>query len=318
MKKLTNLLFEEVVENFRNIKDSNNKKLNMISFNVSQGNTYFSYSFKKKDELIDIRSICKTFLCVALGIGIDEGISIKGKKLTLGTKVWEFFENKVNLINKKNISYLEQITLKHLLTHTIGFSKGLMFSKDIKNRDPEKLLDYIFNSDIVFEPGTKYVYSNVGPYLISIMIQDEFGINFSEWTYDKLFSKIDIDNYFWKNYGRYCAGCTGLKIKSEDLHKLGLLFSNNGVYNDYKVVSKGWLDKMRSKQIITPDKYDKTRVFPKYAYGFFIVVCKNGIYYSDGKNGQYLIIIPENNMVISTLADQEDNRPITEAMRPLL
>lgn len=321
MKKLTKNLFQEVVSNFNTLKDKNNNQLVMHSLMISQGDNQLSHYFNKKEDLVDIRSISKAFLCVALGIGIDEGLEIGGEPLTVDTNIWKFFQNKIDLKNKNNIPYLEKVTLKHLLTHSMGFSKGLMFSKDIKgikDMDHDVLLDYIFNTDLDYEPGKAYVYSNVGPYLISIMMQDGLGVNFSDWANEKLLSKLEISNYSWKNYGNYCAGCTGLTINSEDLHKLGILLNNNGSYNGNQIVSEKWVLSMHSEQILTPATYDNQRVFPKYAYGLLTIVCKDGIYYSDGKHGQYLIIIPHNNMVISTLANQIDTKPITEAMRPLL
>jgi len=318
MKVLTHSLFQEVINNFETMKDKEGNKLDMFSLIISQGDCCFSHYFKKDIDLIDIRSISKAFLCVSLGIGIDEGISIDGEKLTLETKMWSFFKNKVNLSNEKNKANLEKIKLKHLLSHSMGFEKGLMFSKDIEHINPECFLDYIFNTNIVYEPGTKHIYSNVGPYLISVLIQNEFGINFSQWAYEKLLSKLEINNYEWKNYGKYCAGCTGLELSHKDLHKLGGLFMNDGMYKNSKIVSKNWLDSMRSIQILTPDKYDLSRVLPKYGYGLSMVICDNGIYYCDGSGGQYLIMNPHNTIVISILANQSDNKPITEALRPII
>src|SRR5207245_4450404 len=107
------------------------------------------------------------------------------------------------------IPKLKRVRLRHLLTHTIGHDEGLMFSKDIKDRDQDNLLEYIWNSKIVHEPGQYFVYSNAGPYLISALIQEELGVNLSQWINDLLFEPLGIEIFEWKNYGKYCAASSG-------------------------------------------------------------------------------------------------------------
>ena len=311
-------IFQSIVKKLQEAKDKEGNLLNMDSIIISQGANVFKHKFKNKDTLNDLRSISKPIIGLALGIAMDNGLRLRGEILTLDTKIFPFFKDKVEITNEKNIEKLKKVTLQHVLTHTIGYADGLLFSKDIKEKDPFTLLDYVFNYDITHEPGERFVYSNVGPYILSALIQEELGVNLSEWVRQMLFRKIGINNFEWKNYGRYCAGATGLKLLHDDLHKIGMILLNKGMFEGEQLVSKKWVESMIKIQVLTPTMYDEKRVFPKYGYGYYIYICKNGSYYIDGTDGQYLIVLPKPGILITTFGHQSDMKPITECFRDLL
>lgn len=322
---MNNAVFNSIVKKLETTKDKDGNILNMDSIIISEGGYFFKnkyttykHKFKSDNKLNEIRSISKPIVSMAVGIAIDNGLQLRKQKLGLETNIWQFLDGKVKITNTKNQDKLRRIKLKHLLTHTYGFDTGLMFSKDIKDIDPYSLLEYVFNHDIVYEPGEHFVYSNVGPYVISAIIQEELGLNLSEFVKRVLFQKIGITNFEWKNYGKYCAGSSGLKLSNEDMHKIGLILLQDGKYNGKQIVSKGWIEQMRKPQVLTPSMYDEKRVFPKYAYGYNIWVCKNGNYYCDGTDGQYLIVLPKKRIVITTFGHQSDMKPITECLKELL
>lgn len=316
--KLDSILFQEIVNDFLSRKDKNNNNLHMDYLTITQNDQTFIHEFNNEYTKNDLRSLCKPIIAITLGIAIENGLTFRGKKVTLNTKIFPYIKDLVNIHNINNITRWEQVTLRHVLTHSIGFADGLLFSKDIKDKNPDTFLDFIVNYKITYEPGTHFVYSNVGPYLISVIIQEELGINLADWINDVLFTKLDIVDYEWKNYGKYCAGATGLKLGHNDLHKIGLVLLNKGQYNNKYIVSSDWINQMTSLQIGTPTMYDEKRVFPKYGYGYFVYICKNGNYYIDGTDGQYIIVIPKDNILVSTMGHQSDMKPITECLRILL
>ncbi|MBK9043196.1 MAG: serine hydrolase [Saprospiraceae bacterium] len=311
-------IFESVVKKMQKARDKEGNSLNMDSIMISQGADVFKHKFKNEEALNDLRSISKPIIGLSLGIAMDEGLTLRGEPLTLNTKILPFFQEKIKFTNESNIAKWQRVTLRHVLTHTIGFAEGLLFSKDIKERDPFTLLDYVFNYDITHEPGECFVYSNVGPYILSALIQEELGLNLSDWVNSKFFEKIGIKKYEWKNYGNYCAGATGLRISHDDLHKVGQILVGGGIFEGKQLVPKYWVEAMTKLQVFTPTMYDEKRVFPKYGYGFYIYICKNGNYYIDGTDGQYLIVLKDKGILITTFGHQPDMKPITECFRELL
>lgn len=316
--KLNQSLFQEIIQDFATRKDKNGNNLNMDYLTITQDDHTFYHEFNNEHEKNDLRSLCKPIISLSLGIAIENGLIWKGEPVTLETKIFPLIKDLVTVTNESNLVKWEKVTLKHVLTHSIGFADGLLFSKDIKDKDLNQLLDFIVNYDITYEPGTHFVYSNVGPYLISVIIQEELGVNLSEWVNNILFKKLNITKFEWKNYGKYCAGATGLKLNHNDLHTIGLVLLNGGKFNGEQLVSAEWIKLMTSLQIETPLMYDEKRVFPKFGYGFFVYICKNGNFYIDGTDGQYIIVIPKDNILITTMGHQPDMKPITECLRKLL
>lgn len=322
--------FQSVVGKLQTAKDKNGNTLNMDSIIITQDSEIFRHDFNDNEAQNDLRSLCKPIIAISIGIAIENGLKLNGELVSLETKILPFFKDLVKINDLENIEKWKQVTLRHVLTHSIGFSDGLMFSKQIKDKDPYTLLDYIFNTDIVNEPGSTFVYSNVGPYLLSVLIQEQLGINLSEWIDQILFQKIGITRWEWKNYGKYCAAATGLKLFHDDLHKIGEILLNKGIYKGKQLVSANWIEQMTSKQIstydgehpngqrITSTVYDPKRVFPKWGYGFFVYICENDNYYIDGTDGQYIIILKSKGVLITTFGHQSDMKPITECMRELL
>jgi len=302
----------------------------MDSIIISQGSENFKHKFKNEDVQNDLRSLCKPIIAISIGIAIENGLKLKDERLSLETKIFPFFKDLVDIKKSENIEKWKQVTLQHVLTHSIGFSEGLMFSKQIKEKDPDTLLEYIFNTDIVNEPGSTFVYSNVGPFLISVIIQEELGVSLSEWVNQILFQEIGITHWEWKNYGKYCAAATGLKLFHDDMHKVGKILLNKGIFNGKQIVSSEWIELMTSKQIstyggeypngqrIAATVYDSKRVFPKWGYGFFVYICENGNYYIDGTDGQYIIVLKKKGILITTFGHQSDMKPITKCFKELL
>ncbi|MDG6922013.1 MAG: serine hydrolase [Nitrososphaerota archaeon] len=312
-------VFEEVIRNFNEMEDKNgnNLRMNSIMATSSTGDTYEHY-FTETRTINQLRSVSKPIVALALGTAIERGLYFDGQRVNLETLVWPFLKDLVNLRNERNLPRIERVKLKHLMTHTIGHNIGLMFSKEIAGIPSDKLLEYIWNADITHEPGEFFVYSNAGPFLVSVLIQEELGTNLSDWIGNVLFDPLRIHNFEWKNYGKYCAAATGLKLSHDDLHKIGLLLLNEGMFEGTQIVPKHWIQEMRDAKILTPAMYDVKRVFPKYSYGYYLWITKNGTYFADGTNGQYLIVIPRKRMVITAIGNQEDMTPITECMRPFL
>lgn len=307
---------DQVFHTMNNYHSECGEKINIYKLRISKDEECYNYSLVNSDGLNDIRSISKLVVCLSLGIAIDNKTMLNGSPLNLNTKIWPLIKDKVNLTNYCNLPKIEMITLKHLLNHTMGFDEGLMFSKNIKNIDPDDLVDYVFNTDIVHTPGEFFVYSNAGSFILSVIIQEGLNQNLSQWAEELLFKKIDINNYQWKNYGKYCAGATGLKLSIEDLHKIGVILTNKGCYNGKRIVSEEWVNLMMSKSIDTPKLFNSTATFPKEAYGLSLWLSKQGkVCYCSGTDGQYLIMIPKERIVITTLGDEKNMNLITECMK---
>ncbi|HMJ46693.1 MAG TPA: serine hydrolase [Ferruginibacter sp.] len=73
----------------------------------------------------------------------------------------------------------DEITVKHLLTHTSGISEILRDHTAVNEsaipRSIEKTLSYFINKPLDFDPGTRYSYSNSGYILLGLIIEKVTG-----------------------------------------------------------------------------------------------------------------------------------------------
>ena len=114
----------------------------------------------------------------------------------------------------------------------------MMSERYIKNIDKNELLDYALNYKIPFDVGTRFAYNNVEPFVLSVFFQETFGVNLKDYINEKIFKKLNIEEFEWDNYGNYCPASTGLYLKHTDFHKIGQLLLNNGKYNEVQKKQK--------------------------------------------------------------------------------
>lgn len=315
--------FEKIINEFNMAIDKEGKPLQMDSIIITdaEGN-YFKHLFSAEDGLHPIRSICKIVVSMCYGIIMDECVKLPdGTIFSFDSKIWPIIKHKVHLTNADNLPKLEQITLFHLFTHSIGYQVKLLKTKDVVGIDPSTYLDLVCNTPIVYKPGEYFLYSNAAAFLLSVVFQELTHINLADFAKERIFSKLGIDNFVWRKYDIYCAGATGLELQSDDLHKIARLIADNGAYNGNQIVPSKWINNMHCPQVLTPSMYDPSRTFPKYAYGLLMWICgaaENSNYFVDGSDGQYIIVVPQKNLVITTLAHQKDMKPITRCLKSIL
>lgn len=292
-----------------NMKKSNTNCFGVKSFSVSRGDEYYSHDFVGDDEAINIRSISKLITTLCLGIEI-----IKNK--TIDTNLLLKSLN-IPIFNKfSNHKYFGMIKIEHLLNHSIGFEKGLLFEDEISEIENGSYLDYVFENEIKYEPGKVFCYTNVGFYILSIIFKEFLGSDLKEYATRNLFDRLDMGGIEWEKYGEYPIGASGILMNSTDIHKFGRLLLNRGEYNGKKVVPSEWIDYIFKLSIDTSKIFDQNRLLPKHGYGSGIWIAKeNDVFFADGKDGQYLIISISKKICISITANQPDMKQIRESLK---
>lgn len=268
--------------------------------------------FYKEESLHELRSCAKLLVAMAVGIAIEK------KMFNLDTLIYPAIKNVVNIKNKDNLEKIKKWTIRNLLTHTTGYEEQMMSERYIENIDKNDLLNYALNYDIPYKVGERFAYNNVEPFIISVFFQEQFGINLRDFINENIFLKLNIKEFEWENYGKYCPGATGLYLKHSDFHKIGELLLNDGLYNNEKVVSENWIKEICKMQLETPSIYKKDRVLPKLGVGYYTFISRDGYIFRDGSNGQYIIVNKDKNLLISILSNEKKMKLVTEILRDLL
>lgn len=292
-----------------------NEQLNMDTLIVKQRNDLYKHSFTNQEEKCNIRSISKPITCLCFGIAIDKGLFHYG----LDEPVFQYLEQTQSFSNNNNIQYIKKWTIKTLLTLTIGYETPMLNSKHILSIGGLNYADVVLNSPLNHSPGEFFIYSNAAMYLASVVFQNALGYKLIDFANKFLFRPMNINEISWKESPQgYNMGCTGIEMFADDLVNIGQLLLDGGIFNSQRIVSNEWIKAMLTPQVYTPMMYDETRVLPKYAYGLNMWICKDGIAYCDGTDGQYLIIIPRTQKVIVTTGHQKNMKPITTCLKEVI
>lgn len=258
-------------------------------------NTYW------RDNIHDIRSAGKSITALLLGFAIEEGW-VKG----IDQPITDFFpKNRFSTIN----SDYQEIQLRHLLQMSSGLDAD---SDDINSPGnaiqwvaKDRWIDDLLSLPIAFTPGERWVYADVNAILIGKIIEETSGQSLADFAHERLFSPLGIREFYWYKNAEGTTGAAGnLYLSALDLAKIGQLMLNQGQWEGHQLVSKEWIATIAKKELAISD-------YNPFAedYGFFWYKTKrkyqNGMVdcmFASGNGGNVLMIIPELNMVISSLS----------------
>ena len=309
-------LIERIKEQKEKIFTSTGENVKIDSIMIDDNGLLSSY-FYNPDSLHEMRSISKVMIVLAYGIAIDRKMVVKDQPITTETYVYPILKN-LTTIKKENVEKIKKWQIKTLLTYSTGYANQMFSEKFIKGRDEKTFIDYVLNYDLPNNPNEKYVYNNAEIFLLSVYFQEAFGINITEFILKEIFNPLGIKKFVWKNYDKYCPGGTGLYISHNDLFKIGELILHKGYFNGKQIISKKFIEEMCSAQIITPYAIKPERVLPKTSVGYIMHISRDGYFFKDGTNGQYMIINFDKNLLITILSSEKEMKYVTEILRDII
>lgn len=310
--------FNEIVENFQTTQDQQGANLEMHDLLIKTADGTYAHNFRNEAKPSDVRSISKTILTLALGRVMFLADAGNYPHIDEESEIYPIIKEVINLENTDNLTKLKQVKIKHLITHTVGYEDVLLMRGHIASMDSFDLLDYVVNYPIVYEPGAHYLYSNAGFYLLSVVLEEFIQEDLTSFLARELFSPLGIEEFQWEKYGKYLAGATRLWVFPDDLVNFAGLFLNQGEVKGEAFIAKDWLDRMLTATTYTKELDHPEYTFRRYAYGYGTWLAKDSFYFGHGTDGQRLIMLPKEKMVILTLAEQGDTEPIDAILNKIV
>jgi len=243
----------------------------------------------------EVYSVAKSFVGIGVGIALDEGL------IAMDERIGDSFESEALMADNENAL---QITVRNLLTMTAGLDKSMMWRDGYERKHERNWVRYFYtHGEFSHHPGSAFLYNNACSYMLGAFIQKKTGQNLREYLRHRLFEPIGIHNVEWGScpMGRTIAA-NGLSVNVDELGQFGQLLANGGSYNGKRIVSEEYVKTMMTGHAFT-DEYIPC-IPPKRAeYGYQIWIDSiNDAAYMWGIFGQYCIIMPEKNAVITVLA----------------
>ncbi len=154
------------------------------------------------------------------------------------------------------------------------------------------------------KPGTHFRYNTPATYMLSAIVQEVTGKTVLEYLTLTLFEPLGIRDAKWDTSPQGISiGGYGLFVRTEDIAKFGQLYLQQGQWNGKQILSAAWIDKATSKQVSNGS--DPGRDWDQ-GYGFQFWRCRHAAYRGDGKDGQFCIVLPEQDAVIAITANTSD------------
>ena len=249
-------------------------------------------------------SVTKSYLSTVAGIAYDKGL-IPNLDEKLSERVWD----KTFKGNHNN-----KITWTHLLNQSSDWSGELWETFDWGDRPISKSIDSMRYRKL-HKPGSHYKYNDVRvnvlaysllnvfreplPKILRENIMDQIGASSSWRWYGYDNSWVNIDGQWLQSVsgGGHSGG--GMFISTLDHARFGLLFLSNGNWNGKQLISEEWIKKATSPSDANPN----------YGYMWWLNNSKgkrywkkipSNIYYASGFGGNYIIIIPDEKIVVVT------------------
>ena len=271
-----------------------------------------------EETLFEIASVSKTFLVTAIMRLVDAG------KINLDAPIRKYLPE----LKLKDRAASEQVTMRHLLTHTGGWLGD--YFKDFGSGDDalEKMVDCMRHLPQVSPLGKIWSYNNSGFYLAGRVIEKVTGKTFenalTELVFDPLgmkktfFSTREImthrfavghrivkgENKVARPYGmdRASTPAGGIVSNAKDLMAFARFHMGEGSISGKKLISERGMLLMHSPKIgATVDK--------QMAFAWFVLKAGeySGIWHGGSLNGQKaeLLVVPDNKFALSVCANSD-------------
>lgn len=231
-------------------------------------------------------SLSKSFTSTAVGLAVQEG------KLSVDDRVVSFFPDD---LPAEPVENLRNMRVKDLLTMSTGHA-------DEPNvRQTQNWIKSFMAHPVPHAPGSFFRYNTPATFMQSAIVQKVTGQTVVEYLQTRLFDPLGIDPPRWdKNPQGISLGGYGLFLRTEEIAKFGQLYLQKGIWQGKQLIPADWVDLATSKQVSNGDNPSSDW---NQGYGFQFWRCRHNAFRGDGKDGQFCIVMPDQDAVVVMTAN---------------
>jgi CubicO group peptidase (beta-lactamase class C family) len=247
------------------------------------------------ETMHDLRSVTKSVVSLLVGIALDHKLigSIDDPAFT-------YFPDYADLRTPAK----DQVLIKHLLTMSAGLewdqyrpATDPMNSEIRMIRAPDPYR-FALDRPVTAPPGKIWVYSSGATELLGKIVSRVADEPLDDFARKHLFDPLGIADFVWMPLPKNAAPCasSGLRLRSQDLAKLGHLVLRGGKWNGQQIISAPWIDQCLTPQIGGPEIY---------FYGFQWMLGRSLVGQREivwavatGLGGQRLFVVPALDLIV--------------------
>lgn len=245
-------------------------------------------------------SMAKTVVSMLIGAAITDG-KIKNIDQAVGDFLPDF-----------NSEGKEKIRIKHLLTMSSGLnwdesyaSPFSMTTEAYYGSDLPKLMSSL---KTIEEPGKEFKYLSGNTQLLALVLEKATGKHLAEYAEAKLWQPLGAENdALWsldKKDGTEKAYCC-LNSNARDFARLGKLYLQKGNWNGTQIIDSNYVaESLKPANLINPTD-GKPLDFYGLQWWLIPNVSNTKAFYARGILGQFIIVVPEHDMIIVRLGNMK-------------
>ncbi|MFD2248496.1 serine hydrolase domain-containing protein [Pontibacter ruber] len=256
-----------------------------------------------EESLSNSFSMAKSIVSILIGVAIKEG-KIKSVDQPVADFLPSFREGDK-----------ARITIRHLLWMSSGLNWDESYANPLSmtteayyGSNLKKVIDRL---EAVEEPGKEFEYKSGDTQVLGFVLEAATGTTLAKYAEEKLWQPIGaVHNAEWSvdhprgNEKAYCCFFSNAR----DFARIGQLYLNEGVWQGDTIVDPDYV-----RASITPSGLLDARdgkITDFYGYQWWLLPNYKGqkIFYARGILGQYIIVIPEKELVIVRLGKQRGER----------
>ena len=272
--------------------EKTHKELQTAAFLIIQNDSLFHESYfdgYTKESKSNSFSMAKSVITMALGKAIMDG-----KIKSLDQKVIDF-------IPELKGEFAKEVTVGDLSSMASGLSWDEKYYSPLsivtRAYFDDDLKKVMLGLEINEKPGQSFKYLSGATQLLAMCIEKATGEYVSDYVSKHFWQPMGAENEaLWQldheQDGIEKAYCC-IASNARDFARFGKLYLNNGSWNGKQI-----LDSTFVKKTITP----RFAATPQYGYGWWMHTIKGkDLFYMRGHLGQFVIVIPQDNLIIVRL-----------------
>jgi len=272
-----------------------------------------------RDTLHDMRSVSKSAVALAVLLA-HERRHIR----SLDQPIFDYFPD---YAARHSHAGKEQITIRHALTMTAGldWNEDVPFShpdsSPAKFKEAPDALHFVFSRRLVAPPGTKFTYNGGLTQILAAIVHRSTGRDVEEFTRQHLFSPLGIRSSEWaKRQDGEPDADSGLRLRSRDMAKIGLLLASEGRWGRKQILSSRLVEQAVSKHVDIPQEGEAAALGDRQGYGYQIwrfsfLIGKERVHLTElsGNGGQKVYIDTANQLMVVITAGDYDRRSLKKS-----
>ena len=244
-------------------------------------------------------SVAKSFISALVGIAYEEGLID-----SLDDPVTKYLDD------FKETGY-DGVTIKDILQ----MSSGVLFNEDYADYDSDinrfgravatgtSMRDFSKTLTREREPGTYMHYVSINTQVLGFLLQEVTNKSISQYLYNKIWNPLGMEDsaYFILDDVKDEFALGGLNATLRDYAKFGLLYLQNGRWNDNQIISNQWIEDSHSTDGIhlVPGERETSSNPWGYGYQWWVPGFPDTDYTASGVYNQYIYIDPLSEIVIA-------------------